>query len=395
MKNQLYIILCILQTAHQLQGMSLFRTDTENLLHYAETGNYQKVEELLKKGIDPNVAVTEKSKNWKKSLLTPLMLAAKYNHPKIVDLLVAYKADVTLANDMGATALHLAARQNNAEIIKQLIAYGASVDARTNVGWLNMTSLMLAAANDHVEAAQELLKHGACIALTCDKEKSTSPLSIALRNNHKNMIEFLIQKGALANHSEDETPLFIAVLKNNLKIAEILLRNGAEINRGIEKETPLTFATQKGFVAMVELLLAYGADAAIMVHRKDCNGYFTALQLANRNHHTHLIKLLTGYENKQKASAHQKEIAAAQQEAAEKMAQAQAHKAEKQTFAVTMPSAPEEAPPSYESLYSTEEEQKEGAPYRKPTNAVSSPAPTNKRFGARPGCGDSVGTSLA
>ena len=63
--------------------------------------------------------------------------------------------------------------------------------------------------------------------------KGQTPLSIAILNQNKKFVEFLIKMGADVNVEDihGNTPLMIAALKGNLEILNTLLKNGALINQ--------------------------------------------------------------------------------------------------------------------------------------------------------------------
>ena len=91
---------------------------------------------------------------------TPLMVASKNGHTKIVKLLLEKGADVNAK----MTALMLAAANGHTEIIKLLLEKGADVNAKNKYG---STALMFAAANGRTEIVQILLEKGG----RCECEK--------------------------------------------------------------------------------------------------------------------------------------------------------------------------------------------------------------------------------
>lgn len=79
-------------------------------------------------------------------------LAARYNYPEIVKILIEAHADVNAKRTDGWTALHYAARYNSPEIVQILVEAHADLNAR-NEGW---TALALAKANGHSEVVNIL-----------------------------------------------------------------------------------------------------------------------------------------------------------------------------------------------------------------------------------------------
>ena len=107
------------------------------------------------------------------------------------------------------------------------------------------------------------------------------PLHLAAENDHVQVVEFLLAKGANVNATEREmanTPLHVAAYKGHTQIAELLLSKGADINaQNKNGSTPLYEAVLWGRMRMVEVLIAKGAD----VNTKDSDGE-PVLVLASR-----------------------------------------------------------------------------------------------------------------
>lgn len=89
-------------------------------------------------------------------------------------------------------------------------------------------------------------------------------LHIAVLRNHKELVQFLLSKGADVNATDyaSETPLHKVcgyILDSNM--AEILLSKGADVNaRANNGNTALHMAVQYGNIDLNKLLIAYGAD---------------------------------------------------------------------------------------------------------------------------------------
>lgn len=102
-------------------------------------------------------------------------------------------------------------------------------------------------------------------------------IHIAVEKNNSDMVNYLLNKGAKLDITNDEgdTALHIAVQNNNLKLVELLLSRGANPNSANRnQETPLHFAVAIS-KRMVELLVNKGSD----VNSHDKNG-LTPVQLA-------------------------------------------------------------------------------------------------------------------
>jgi hypothetical protein len=116
---------------------------------------------------------------------TRLMLAALYGKLARVKAMIAWHANVNMANNAGWTELIYASRAGHVEVARALLAAGAGVNAADNVGW---TALISASANGHVEVVRALLAAGADKRITsihgttADSAASHTPAStVAIR----------------------------------------------------------------------------------------------------------------------------------------------------------------------------------------------------------------------
>lgn len=158
----------------------------------------------------------------------------------------------------GYTMLHRAAQNGRLQVVELLIAKGIAVDERT-YGGRGLTPLHLAASEDHIDTAILLLEKGANIEAGSKGAwyRGWSALAFACWNNHKDMVELLIRKGAALNPDA----LWCAVYIGYKDIAELLLDKGAPVNDLNDKFLgPLSIAVENGHPQLVQLLLEHGAD---------------------------------------------------------------------------------------------------------------------------------------
>lgn len=148
------------------------------------------VEDLVKKGFDPNTADEQGN--------TGLIVAMHENSNRVLEYLVNLPGiDLDHKAKNGNTALMLAAWKENVPAAKLLVEKGALVH---HFGW---TPLHYAAAVGNVEIMTLLLNEGAVVdALS---PNTTTPLMMAARSGHNQAAILLIEHGAdvsLKNHMQ-------------------------------------------------------------------------------------------------------------------------------------------------------------------------------------------------
>jgi ankyrin repeat protein len=158
----------------------------------ADKGQREAVELLLEKGAKADPV-------WGVNGMTPLILAARANHPEIVRLLLAKRANPNGAAN-GTTGLHWAARDGYIEVVQLLLDGGADVNLRDAA---NKTPLHVVAASGTKEMAELLIARGADVNAK-DKDGNT-PWSLTV--NHPDIAELLRKHGALG--SDPVTDLII------------------------------------------------------------------------------------------------------------------------------------------------------------------------------------------
>lgn len=121
---------------------------------------------------------------------TPLVVAATFGQQRVVDTLIAFKANVNLAtNDVARQMpLHAAAQWGWTDICKSLIDAGASI---RSVDGVKATPLHSAAALGFVEICKLLLERGAD-ASAKNKFKRATPLQVAVANGAQGIGEYEI-----------------------------------------------------------------------------------------------------------------------------------------------------------------------------------------------------------
>ena len=188
---------------------------------------------------------------------TAMGLAAEVGDTDMLKLLLEAGADADSPNADGQTALLAVARTGNVEAAQLLLDYGATVDAREQ--WGGQTALMWASARRHPRMIEFLISHGADInARSLDRDYQRhvtaegrpknmdsgglTPLLYAARENCMACVEVLLENGADIDLPDPGgvSPLLVAVMNANWDLARQLILAGADVNQwDIYGETPL------------------------------------------------------------------------------------------------------------------------------------------------------------
>ena len=124
--------------------------------------------------------------------------------------------------------------------------------------------LLNAAKEGNARKVKKLLMAG----VPCDWQApdERTPLIVAARNGHHEVVELLLAKGSCVNqpsviNGKYRPPLLLAVICCHLKVVEMLLAKGADPNQAQEiGASPLWMAAQRGYLEIAQLLVGNGAD---------------------------------------------------------------------------------------------------------------------------------------
>ncbi|KAF6215003.1 hypothetical protein GE061_009751 [Apolygus lucorum] len=233
-------------------GNSCSRVDAQDprgrcALHYAaEAGQLEAVEYLIEAGSKVDLGDRES--------LTPLHLAAVRGHLDVVKCLLKMKAHVNAKCTDKMTPLHYSASRGHVDIVTTLISHGASVNTLDSG---DRTPLKLAASRDLYQVVKVLVESNAKVNI--EDVKGYTALCEAVWQKNVAMARLLLEAGAKLT----PTPFLLhyAILHRHSEMIELLLEAGAMVNiRDDHGSTPLIVAAVTAQPTIIRLLLKYGAQ---------------------------------------------------------------------------------------------------------------------------------------
>ncbi|XP_052426857.1 caskin-2 isoform X3 [Carassius gibelio] len=202
----------------------------------------------------------------------------------LLSLLLESQATVDIKDSNGMRPLHYAAWQGKADSVLMLLRAGASVNGASQDGQI---PLHLAAQYGHYEVSEMLLQHQSN-PCTVNKAKKT-PLDLACEFGRHKVTQLLLSSNMvvalLEGNGRDNTPLHLAARNGHKDIIRLLLKAGIDINRTTKSGTALHEAALYGKTEVVQLLLDAGIDVNI---RNTYNQ--TALDIVNQFTTSHASK---------------------------------------------------------------------------------------------------------
>ncbi len=249
-----------------------------NLFSLLRVGTASEVRPVLKRGVDLQARDAHGD--------TPLMSAALYAEPAVLEWLLEAGAEVNATNAAGATALMRAATMPDKAQL--LVLAGADVNARSVLG---NTALILAArkAGNH-PTVRLLLDRGAAVNAT--NAFGATALMAAAAANDLATVRLLLDHGAAIDAAPlmsgdgfiwggGRTALQWASFHGNEAIIRLLLNRGAKVDQFTLAGGALAQAAWGGRVGAAQLLLKAGAA----VDQRDLVANYTPLHWAASSEH--------------------------------------------------------------------------------------------------------------
>ncbi|XP_067860465.1 caskin-2-like isoform X2 [Heptranchias perlo] len=217
-------------------------SDGFSALHHAALSGSTELISLL---LEAQAMVDIKDSNG----MRPLHYAAWQGKVEPVRLLLRAGAVVNLASQDGQVPLHLAAQYGHYEVSEMLLQHQSNPCV---INKAKKTPLDLACEFGRLKVAQLLLNSNMCVALLEGQSKDsadanfTTPLHLAAKNGHKDIIRLLIKAGIDANRvAKTGTALHEAALCGKTEVVRLLLDAGIDVNiRNTYNQTALDIVNQ-------------------------------------------------------------------------------------------------------------------------------------------------------
>ncbi len=266
-------------------------TKQKALFSAVKKGDFQKVRELTRAGVNVNFACPPQRGY---AAMTPLMEACFEGHFEIVRLLLNSGADVSATSEelAGTTPLYYAVvsdkREAIPEIVRELLERGA--DPNQKIRQRSETLFNVSIRSGAIETVRLLLGRSANVNVP--PASFTSPLHQAADVGDAEIAAELVKRGAQVNFQSSDgwTALMQAAKGGHSRVVELLLEHGADPNlQTKEGDTTLTLVADKiascydekqgdQCLAVIKLLVQAGAD----MNAQAPNGW-TVLDLAEHN----------------------------------------------------------------------------------------------------------------
>jgi len=283
------------------------RSDEELLLDMTVSGETEKINKLLKTGM--NLNASDDSGN------TALHIAARIGASDIVSLLIAQGAEKNVQNNQGRTPLLIAAKNDDLKVIELLSDAGADFSIADKEGNspaslsffkpVNQLSYLINEGNVnspaidgrpllHISAElglyeylRVLLNEGADATLEDDRKLLPLDSALTSKVSYKQILcaAELIKAGSFPPKDENWLYIFDPISTNNLSIrseqgatpmhhaaehnhigmAQYLIKNGAEISaRDLPGDTALHIAVRRGHGTIANLLIDAGVGVDVV-----------------------------------------------------------------------------------------------------------------------------------
>ncbi|NXN91928.1 CSKI2 protein, partial [Rhinopomastus cyanomelas] len=217
-------------------------SDGFSALHHAALGGSLDLISLL---LEAQATVDIKDSNG----MRPLHYAAWQGRVEPVRVLLRAASSVNMASLDGQIPLHLSAQYGHYEVSEMLLQHQSNPCL---INKAKKTPLDLACEFGRLKVAQLLLNSHLCVALLEGQSKDatdpnyTTPLHLAAKNGHKEIIRQLLKAGIEINkQTKTGTALHEAALYGKTEVVRLLLEGGVDVNiRNTYNQTALDIVNQ-------------------------------------------------------------------------------------------------------------------------------------------------------
>ncbi|XP_071181382.1 ankyrin repeat domain-containing protein 50-like [Mytilus edulis] len=185
--------------------------------------------------------------------VSPLFMACHNGHTEVVQMLINNKTDINKCRDNdGVSPLFMACQEGHTEVVQMLISNKTDINkCRDNDG---VSPLFMACQEGHTEVVQMLINNNTDINKCQDTGESPLYIAccnghtevIQMLINNKADINKCIRTGV--------SPIFMACYIGHVKVVELLLKHEADCNIKWRGLTPLDIARRKNHTNIVHLL---------------------------------------------------------------------------------------------------------------------------------------------
>ncbi|MBT5093387.1 MAG: hypothetical protein HOM21_04045 [Halobacteriovoraceae bacterium] len=263
----------------------------DELLRALEIKDEEKAIRFLKKPPTPlNINIQNEAG------MTPLMLAFKNEFYDAIPLILKKRPNLKLINNDKEGALIFAARMGDSELLESLLKHNPPLNQQNRFG---RTALMYAAMEGFEDSALLILEKGASVKFL--DGKNMNALHYAVIGNSNLLVAGLFKKAAkkdlgtnVLNRQHGQSPLALAAKKGDREMIEVLLQNGALINQKTSTlKTPLFYGLINKNRDAVEVLLEKGALVDLVDSSANSPLHYAA-QTDNQENLKDILKFLAG-----------------------------------------------------------------------------------------------------
>jgi len=194
---------------------------------------------------------------------TCLHQAAMVGMLRLINICLDNNVPADKVDAYGRSALHYAAMNGHADVCRRLFKASVQVDL---VDMDNLTPLVHATLKGSLECVRALVDEAPSPTNPPFANADLSPLSLASRAGHLDVVTFLIEAGAENEpNSNGEYPIHLSAKEGHVGVCRFLtLRDGWDLPDKYHEWTPLFHAARYGHAECLRLLLEAGAQVRIV-----------------------------------------------------------------------------------------------------------------------------------